>query len=73
MRDFSLKSEVNWLPKVPQSDPRGPNGTPMASQGHPKILELAAFFREVVQGWSRGAIWEHSGSILGAFREHVLC
>ena len=53
LRDFSRKSEVNGLPKVHQSSPRGANGDPMASQGHPKIITLASFFGEVVQRGSR--------------------
>ena len=63
MKDFSFKSEVNGLPKVPQSRPREPNGLPMAYQGHPKIITLAAFVGEVVQRGSRDAIWKHFGSI----------
>ena len=73
MRDFSLKSEVNGLLKVHQSGPRGPNGAPMASQGSPKIITLAAFLGEVVQRRSRGAIWKHFGSIWGPFWDYFSC
>ena len=70
LKDFSFKSEVNGLPKVPQSRPREPNGAPMAYQGHPKIITLAAFLGEVVQRGSRAAIWKHFGSIWKEFWEY---
>ena len=67
LRDSSCKSETKGLPKVARSAPRGLTGPPMASQGHPKILELAAFLGK----WSSGGPGMPFGSISGAFWEHL--
>ena len=57
-------------PKGAPKWPKGDQWAPMVSQGHPKIITLAAFWGEVVQrgpGVSFGSIFaafgEHCGSI----------